>query len=203
MLHFLGADLIRLSHVRGDWWIRGKREWINFKCFFKKKRVRPTFAQITVLISISSLKGDTCRGWQVVWREMNEIRGKEVSYTTRHAHLYTCGSWTGCESIPVSQRLLQHVEILWLSKCVVVETVPALTNVGHVTQQQCHSCAWVVIFTRPIIGSQTKIKILAGQCSTQFELDGMGKRKQVLLLCWISVGKTQNQEGANNHHVCL
>lgn len=129
-----------------------------------------------MLISISSLKGDTCRGWQVVWREMNEIRGKEVSYTTRHAHWYTCGSWTGCESIPVSQRLLQHVEILWLSKCVVVETVPALTNVGHVTQQQCHSCAWVVIFTRPIIGSQTKIKILAGQCSTQFELDGMGNR---------------------------
>lgn len=136
--------------------------------------------------------------------ERNEWdKGEEVSYTTRHAHLYTCGSWTGCESIPVSQRLLQHVEILWLSKCVVVETVPALTNVGHVTQQQCHSCAWVVIFTRPIIGSQTKIKILAGQCSTQFELDGMGKRKQVLLLCWISVGKTQNQEGANNHHMCL
>lgn len=141
-----------------------------------------------MLISISSLKGDTCLGWQVVWREMNEIRGKEVSYTARHAHLYTCGSWNGCESIPVSHRLLLHVEILWLSKSVVVETVPALTNVEHVTRQQCHSCAWVVIFTRPIIGSQTKIKILAGQCSPQFELDGMGKRKQVLLLCWISVG---------------
>lgn len=89
MLHFLGADLIRLSHVRGDWWIRGKREWINFKWFFKKKRVRPTFAQITVLISISSLKGDTCRGWQVVWREMNEIRGKRGElYNTTCSLIY-------------------------------------------------------------------------------------------------------------------
>ena len=153
---------------------RGEREGINL-FFFKKKGgggVRPTFAQIMVLISISSFKGDTCWSWQVVWREMNEIKVKQVSYTIQHVRLYTCGSWNGCESIPVSQRLLQHVEILWLSKSVVVETVPALTNVGHVTRQQCHSRAWVVIFTRPIIGFKMKIKILTGQRSTQFGWKG-------------------------------
>lgn len=37
MLHFLGADLIRLSHVRGDWWIRGKGNGSISNGFLKKK----------------------------------------------------------------------------------------------------------------------------------------------------------------------
>lgn len=202
MLHFLGADLIRLSHVRGDWWIRGKGNGSISNGFLKKKGstyICPNHGANLNLIPqgryLPGLAGSLERN---EWDKRE--RGELYNTTCSLIYLWELNwVWIHTSESKIASACWNSLAFQMCCGGNRPRPYKCWTRI----QQQCHSCAWVVIFTRPIIGSQMKIKILAGQCSTQFELDGMGKRKQVLLLCWISVGKTQNQEGANNHHMCL